>query len=486
MKLICYILLILLIPAIPVGAQTLSGGQVEVSNQSILISDNGQVMIGMDITLPAAMELSSNCVATLTPVLKTQDNSYNRILPAIWVYGRIRSIVQQRERSIPSDVYTILRRKNGTEQTVNYSARIPYEKWMNGAELELQAAIRGCADCQKEENSAFITRANLERYVVKPVVAFVSPAVEAVKNRAEEGRAYLDFPVNQMKIYPDYRRNPSELAAIKHTVDVVKNDVNTTITEIAIVGYASPEGRYAANARLAQGRAEALKSYVMNEYGFKADLFKVNSVPEDWAGLRAYVAKNDLPLKEEILSIIDKNESDFDVKEERIKALDGGKVYAALLQDCYPALRHSDYTVRYVVRGFDVEEAKQIIKLRPQQLSLQEMFLVAQTYEKGSDEFNEVFDVAVRMFPDDPTANINAAAIELQRGDLQQAVRYLDKADAQASATLNNRGVLKLLQGDLDSAENYFKQAQAKDSVEAGANLEEVTNKRKDEAIFVK
>ncbi len=296
----------------------------------------------------------------------------------------------------------------------------------------------------------------------------------------------VHFPVNQMKIYPDYRHNPSELAAIKHTVDVVKNDVNTTITEIAIVGYASPEGRYAANARLAQGRAEALKSYVMNEYGFKADLFKVNSVPEDWAGLRAYVAKNDLPLKEEILSIIDKNESDFDVKEERIKALDGGKVYAALLQDCYPALRHSDYTVRYVVRGFDVEEAKQIIKLRPQQLSLQEMFLVAQTYEKGSDEFNEVFDVAVRMFPDDPTANINAAAIELQRGDLQQAVRYLDKADAQASATLNNRGVLKLLQGDLDSAENYFKQAQAKDSVEAGANLEEVTNKRKDEAIFVK
>lgn len=87
MKLICYILLILLIPTIPVGAQTLSGGQVQVSNQSILISDNGQVMIGMDITLPTAMELSSNCVATLTPVLKTQDNSYNRILPAIGYMG---------------------------------------------------------------------------------------------------------------------------------------------------------------------------------------------------------------------------------------------------------------------------------------------------------------------------------------------------------------------------------------------------------------
>ena len=87
MKLICYILLILLIPAIPVGAQTLSGGQVQVSNQSILISDNGQVMIGMDITLPTAMELSSNCVATLTPVLKTQDHRITVITGFCLLFG---------------------------------------------------------------------------------------------------------------------------------------------------------------------------------------------------------------------------------------------------------------------------------------------------------------------------------------------------------------------------------------------------------------
>ena len=37
--------------------------------------------------------------------------------------------------------------------------------------------------------------------------------------------------------------------------------------------------------------------------------------PEDWAGLREYVTKNALPLKDEILSIIDKNENDYDVKE---------------------------------------------------------------------------------------------------------------------------------------------------------------------------
>lgn len=486
MKFIRYIILVLLLPVIPAGAQTLAGSKVCIENRSVVIGDNRQVMVGMDIILPVDMKLSSNRMATLTPVLKTKDNAYNKVLPAIWIYGRTRSIVQQREHNIPADAYTVLRRKNGTEQTVNYLTRIPYEQWMNGAELELLADVRGCANCQKEESSAFVTRANLERYAVKPVVAFVSPAVEAVKNRSEEGRAYLDFPVNQTKIIPDYRRNPSELANIKNTVDIVKNDANTTITEIDITGYASPEGRYEANARLAQGRAEALKNYVMSEYGFKNELFRVNSVPEDWAGLREYVAGGGSPFKQELLSIIDKEEKNCDLKEGRIKALDGGKVYASLLQDCYPALRHSDYTVRYVVRGFNVEEAKQIIKTRPQLLSLQEMYLVAQSYEKGSKEFNEVFDVAVRMFPDDPTANINAAAIELQRGDLQRATRYLERADAQASATLNNKGVLELLQGGLDKAETYFKKAQGLGSAEAGANLEEVANKRKDEKIFGK
>lgn len=483
-SLIHYILFSLLMPAATAAAQTLAVSQVQIAHPSILISNNGEIMIGMDITLPADVQLSSNHVATLTPVLKAENNNHNKVLPAVWVYGRTRSIIQQRERSTPTDAYTILRRKNGTEQTVNYSVRLPYEEWMNGAELELMADVHGCADCLKEESNTFVVRAHLERYTVKPVPAFLSPAVEEVKNRAEEGRAFLDFPVNQTKIYPDYRRNPSELAKIKATVDVVRNDANTTITEIDITGYASPEGRYAANGRLAQGRAEALKQYVMNEYGFKNDLFRVNSVPEDWAGLRDYVSQSSLPQKEKILYIIDKEESNFDLKEGRIKALDNGTVYSTLLKDCYPALRHSDYTVRYVVRGFNAEEAKQIIKTRPQQLSLQEMYLAAQTYEKGSKEFNEVFEVAVRMFPEDPTANVNAAAIELQKGDLQRAARYLEKADAQAGTTLNNKGVLMLLQGNLDEAETYFKQAQSLGSTEAGDNLKEVVNKRKDDKLF--
>lgn len=485
MKSIRYILFALSLPvAMSMSAQKLAGSQVQLDNKTVSMGADTQVMVGMDVTVPADMNLTTNCKLTLVPVLMSKDGANNKVLPAIYVYGRTREIVDSRNKNLPEDAFVVLRRENGTAQTINYVARVPYKQWMNGADLKLMGEIHGCADCLKEEDLAQVTPVLLERYVVKPAIAFVAPAVEAVKNRAEEGRAYLDFPVNKTTIYPEYRRNPQELAAIKRTIDIVKENDDTEITGISIHGYASPEGGYTNNSRLAKGRAEALKKYVMNEYGLNASMFTVNSTPEDWAGLRAYVEKSNIPSKDQILAIIDSDETNYDAKENRIKALDMN-VYRSLLNDCYPGLRHSDYVVNYVVRAYtDVNEAKEILKKSPQLLSLEEMFRVAQTYDKGSDDFNEVFDVAVRMYPNDPVANINAAAMELQRGNLAQAARRLERSDAQTGAAQNNLGVLNLLQGKLDEAEACFKKAQSLGASEAATNLEELRKKREDNAAF--
>ena len=159
-------------------------------------------------------------------------------------------------------------------------------------------------------------------------------------------------------------------------------------------------------------------------------------------------------------------------------------MYQALLRDIYPALRHTDYVVHYTVRDYNVEEAKALLKTRPQLLSLEEMYLVAQTYQEGSDKFNEVFDIAVRMYPQDPTANINAAAMELKRGNVQQAVRYLQGSGNASAAAQNNQGVFYLLTDDLDNAEICFKKAKELGSSQADANLEEVRKKRADNAAF--
>lgn len=464
-------------------AQELAGSQIQINNKAVSLSADAQLLVGMDVTVPADLEISSSSMLTLTPMLVEKgENGANQTLPAIYVYGRNRQLLAERANKIPADAFEVVRRDNGTAQTVHYTARVPYEKWMNGADLKMMGTISGCANCLKDEDLAQVYPVLLEPYKVQPLIAFVKPEAE-VKQRAEKGNAYLDFPVNQTKIYPEYRRNPMELAEINRTINVVKENSDTKITGISLHGYASPEGSYANNTRLAKGRSEALKTYIVKEYGLSADMFTVQSTPEDWAGLRAYVEKNNVANKAKVLEIIDSQMDNLDAKENKIKALDGA-MYQALLRDCYPALRHTDYVVHYTVRAYSVEEAKALLKSRPQLLSLEEMYLVAQTYQEGSDEFNEVFDIAVRMYPEDSTANINAAAMELKRGNTEQAVRYLQRSSQTNATAQNNQGVYHMLTGDLDKAEACFKKAKELGSAQADGNLEEVRKKREDNAAF--
>ena len=484
MKSLRYILFAMSLPlAVSVSAQELAGSQVRIDNKAVSLGSDTQLLVGMDVTVPADMKLTTNGVLTLTPILMEKDSTgANKVLPAIYVYGRTRQLVAERTGKIPADAFEVVRRDNGEDQVISYTARVPYEKWMNGSELKMLGTIHGCANCLKEEDMAFVHPILLQRYAPQPLLAFVKPAAE-IKNRDEKGNAYLDFPVNKTIIYPDYRRNPFELAEINRTINVVKENTDTEITGIDLHGFASPEGSYANNDRLAKGRSEALKKYIMKEYGLSADMFKVESTPENWEGLRAYVEKSDIAQKDKVLELIDSDIQNLDTKEYRIKALDA-KMYNELLRDCYPGLRRTDYVIHYTVRPYSIEEAKALLKTRPQHLSLEEMYLVAQTYEEGSEEFNEVFDIAVRMYPEDPIANINAAAMELKRGNVDQAVRYLERSDKASAAGQNNQGVYHLLKGELDKAESCFNKAKELGSEQAGANLEETSKKRADNRAF--
>ena len=106
------------------------------------------------------------------------------------------------------------------------------------------------------------------------------------ETRELKGSAYIDFPVNRTEIYEDYRRNPIELAKIRATIDTVRNDADTRITSIRIKGYASPEGSYANNTRLAQGRTETLKDYVQRLYNFPSGVMATDTslrTGQDWS-----------------------------------------------------------------------------------------------------------------------------------------------------------------------------------------------------------
>ena len=68
---------------------------------------------------------------------------------------------------------------------------------------------------------------------------------------------------------------------------------------------------------------------------------------------------------------------------------------------------------------------------------------------------NEAFDIAVRMFPSDPAANLNAANASMQKGDMAAAKRYLEKAGDSPQADYA-RGVWSAINADYMKAKGYF------------------------------
>lgn len=290
-----------------------------------------------------------------------------------------------------------------------------------------------------------------------PRLAFRIPEVEEVKTRQESGRAFLAFQLGKSEILDNFRSNATELAKIMQAIDLVRNDSNVTVSHIAIHGYASPDGSLALNEKLSAERTQALKSWVMSKYQFDEALFTTAHTAEDWEGLVNFLRNNNtLEGREEILNII-ATVGDLDKREARIRE-EFPSQYRFMLDNWYPFLRHSDYTVGYIVRPFTVEEAKRELKLHPQNLSIDEMFRIAQTYKEGSKEYNEVFLIAVKQNPDHPVANLNAACIALRAGDKTAAAGYLEKAMPCAERDLAT-GVLRMMEGHVEEAERLFEAA---------------------------
>ena len=91
-------------------------------------------------------------------------------------------------------------------------------------------------------------------------------------------------------------------------------------------------------------------------------------------------------------------------------------------------------------------------------------------HERGSATFNEAFDLTAKLFPHEMTANINAATMEIERGNLNAAYNYLQRYQDQPEAW-NVLGVLYMLQKRYDDAEVYLWKALSVGNEDAHENL---------------
>ncbi len=440
-------------------AQNKYEGSISFSEPRVTQNDN-MLKLDMEVDL-SGMTLASTGMVVLTPVLTAADGTITREFAPLVVTGRNRTKALKRSlklNHLPAfnmEPQLFVKRSNGKAQRVNVSLTAPLEKWMLNAGLSLREEVTGCASCKMGGRDWLVS----DRIIPAPPVpsyrlAYVVP--EPVKQRSASFKAYFNYKVGSHELLPDYKNNAEEFAKVNRVISEIKNDKDLTVTELAIEGYASPEGVFISNMTLSKNRAYSFASYLEKTYGISKDRIKVSWFGEDWYGLKEAIMASDFKQdREKVLDIID-NVDVMAGRENKLMQLSGGTTYRMLLEQFFPPLRRNEYRVAYVARAFNVEEAKKILKTKPGLLSLNEMYMVAGSYPSDSREFREVFDIAARLYPDSEVAIINSAAADIENKNYNAAINRLRIIEDRPVAW-NNLAVAYSLMGDKEKADYYYK-----------------------------
>lgn len=428
-KSIVAIVLLIISPAII--SQENYTDQLSIDNLTISKA-SGHTDVVMDVNLDD-LRINKNEMLVVTPMLISENGEKAVELESFAVIGKLRNKVLNRpftyngKTELNFSEENKIVRKNGSDQSLQYSASLPFDEWQRQAQLILRSEVIGCADCIDYEPDLLLSEKILgDKFI--PEYRF-SPLTSKIEERSEVFSARLNYVVGRWNLLPDYKNNATELAKVDNVIKELKADESLKITAFTITGYASPEDTKERNYRLSQRRAETFAQYLTKQYGYTADQYKVEWFGEDWDGLREAVVASNLPNKDEILNIID-TESDFDARDSKLIAIDGGATYRKLLNELYPPLRRNDYYVTYISRDYDEAEVAKV-------------------------------------------NSINEAVSELRNNNADAALKSLDKYKDSPDAW-NILGVAYAQKGDMVLAASYFNRAIEKGNSDARHNLDQM------------
>ena len=165
------------------------------------------------------------------------------------------------------------------------------------------------------------------------------------------------FGQGSSTLQPAFRDNGIRLDEFMRRVSEMHGDSTVWLNSIDIVAYASPEGPYTLNRKLARKRAENISAYLRGNMPFlSGSLFNVQPKGIDWDGLAAMVGASDMRYRSEVLNILRnvpettyRNGRLVDSRLKRLMDLRGGRPYNYMLTHFFPELRAAG---AYVVCDF--------------------------------------------------------------------------------------------------------------------------------------
>ncbi|MBQ7787080.1 MAG: DUF3868 domain-containing protein [Alistipes sp.] len=464
-----------------VAALSISASQAQnaVTTNGVRISDIEMERSGNHLNVGMTLDMSdlhvrSNRSLQITPIVTNGNEIYQ--LPAVVIDGRRRSIVHKREEmEFVDPTNTYIRRYNRTEQATEYDVQVPYEAWMDNSELILREEWTSCHDAALSEELIAIaeisqpqsqpsTTTPTSSISTLPRMAYAIPTTSDA-TQSEQSSIDILFAVNQSNINAAFMDNKEQIDELRKALAN-----SSDIKEIHLTGYASPEGPYEFNKALAARRAESVKKYLANNNLSTTTDVVVHSYPANWDEVKRLLNDTYIENWQGITAIIDDASISAADKNSAIRKKYPVE-YEFMLRSWYPKLRITDITINHKKRDLSVNEAKRILRNNPSQLSLEDIYMIAITYEKGSKEWDEIILLAVENYPQSPEARVNAANVAMANGDYAKAAQYLQGLPTNMPEAINSRGILAMSQGNYAEALNLFEQAQRAGVSEAAYNI---------------
>ena len=281
---------------------------------------------------------------------------------------------------------------------------------------------------------------------------------QRVLNKQQE--ANVKFLINQANLRSNELKNNSvkEFVAMLKRINADREGL--AIKNVEVKAYASPDGGYAFNDKLANKRQNVSEGYVKQQLKgnkMQADI-DAHYTAQDWEGFMKLVQASNIQDKDVILRVLSMYK-DPQEREQQIRNMSEG--FRELADGILPELRRSRLIINYQVIGRSDEQIKQQYAADPTKLSLEELLYLAALEDQVSTK-EAIYKKTIQLHKNDFRAYNNLAALALNKGDEATAERYLSQAlrcNSKASEAFANKAYIDLTHGRVAQAEQNLANA---------------------------
>lgn len=272
--------------------------------------------------------------------------------------------------------------------------------------------------------------------------------------------ANVKFLINQANLRSNELKNNSVREFVSMLKRINADREKLAIKNVEVQAYASPEGGFTFNDKLANKRQNVSEGYVKQQLkgtNLQTDI-DAHYTAQDWEGFMKLVQASKIQDKDVILRVLSMYK-DPQEREQQIRNMSEG--FRELADGILPELRRSRLIINYQTIGRSDQQIKQQYATDPTKLSLEEL-LYAASLTNDVKAKKAIYKKTTELYDRDYRAYNNLAALALNEDDEHTANSYLSQAlqaNRKAPEAYANKAYINLTHGEIAEAEHNLADA---------------------------